>query len=72
MFRHIAPPDAKKAGKCHTAIGVTVFSGTEVLENKEEMDISAVDITAIFQNFLGLYPLNVQGHLLVSSQGLWL
>lgn len=45
----------------------TVFPGAGILENKKEMDSSAVDTTAIFQKFLGLYYLCAQGHLLVSS-----
>lgn len=41
-----------------------------MLGDSKEMGASAVDPTAVFQNFLGLYPLIVQGHLFVSSQ--WL
>lgn len=67
MFGHVAIPGAKKAGDCHIVIDVAVFPGAGVLEDSKEMGTSAVDTTAIFQNFLGLYRLYVQGHLFVSS-----
>lgn len=57
--------DAKKAGKHHTAVGVTMLPEARYWGTRKER--TRLYTTAIFQSFLGLQPLCVQGPLLVSS-----
>lgn len=72
MFRHIAPPAAKKVRISHTALGVTVFPGARALENEEDMDTSAVDTAAIYSRTFWVSTLSMFRVTCLSTPRGWL